>query len=158
MKERLETTIKNVLTKTLKEDSKNSVAIETYKAILSELTYLQKKIGIDKQYSEDDELAILKKLAKQRNESMLMFKEGKRMDLYVREEAQLEVLKKYLPAERSTEEINSVIDSEMVELKGSLQEEITQKHFGKIMSMVMSKLKGTDGKIVSDLIKQKFNK
>lgn len=154
--ENLETRIKKDIKTTL--PTKNQVRLDTLRNILSEIVVFQKNIGISKTITPENEMAILKKLAKQRKESISMFSPAGRQDLVDKETAQLLIINEYLPAEKTEDEIQLIINNEIENLKSTLQEEVSNKHFGKIMQAVMKTLAGSgDGTIVSNLIKKTLN-
>lgn len=112
------------------------------------------KERIDKKVEITDDLLIdvVNKQIKMRNDSITEFKKANRLDLVEKTEFELEVLKKYLPEQLTTEELEKLINEifEVVKPEG-------QKDMGKIMKELTPKIKGkADMKIVSELIKEKL--
>lgn len=100
--------------------------------------------------SEDEALKILQKLAKQRKESIDIFRKQNRDDLAQKEEEELKVIERYLPKQMSDDEI-------MAELTGLLQANgiTSAAEFGKAMPLAMKHFAGkADGKKVSELLKK----
>lgn len=101
---------------------------------------------------EKDVMDVLRKLIKQRKESIEQFQAGGRADLAEKEGAELKVLQHYLPAEMSREEIEKIIQSAIAETGAQ-----SVKDMGKVMKLVTAKAQGrADNKVVSELIKAKL--
>lgn len=95
-------------------------------------------------------LAVLKKEAKKRREAIELFKKGGRSDLVAREEEELGIMEKYLPAELGREEIARVVERLMA--KG-------EKDFNALIREAMKQLAGqADGRVVSEVIREKISK
>ena len=122
----------------------------------STLSFLRasvKNVRIEKRIEkvEDaDVIVVIKKQVKQRQDSIEQYKAGNRMDLAQKEEAELAVLKSYLPEELSEEKISQIIREVIKETQAS-----SIKDMGKIMKPVMDKTAGrADNKLVSELVKK----
>ena len=100
--------------------------------------------------SEDDEIKLLQKLVKQRRDSAAIFREQNRVDLAEPEEAQAEIIARFLPEQLSEEEVGKVIESIISQTGAS-----SMKDMGKVMGMASKQLAGkADGKTISTLVKQ----
>lgn len=113
-----------------------------------------KNASIQKKGELDDAeiIKIIRSEIKKRNESIEAFKQGQRSDLVKKEQAELEVLKNYLPQELSDDEIKELIKEaiEVTKAEGS-------QNFGQIMGVVMKKIAGqADGSKVSQLVKEEL--
>ena len=117
----------------------------------SEMKYYA--IDKKKEKLDDCEVAVvLKKLIKQRQDSISQFEKGNRPDLVSKEKAELEILKGYLPQEMSESEVAKVVE-EAVSAQGAS----SMKDMGRVMKEVMSRTEGkADGKMVSDLVRKKL--
>lgn len=101
----------------------------------------------------DDVMAVLKKLVKQRKESIEQFAGAGRTDLVDQETAELKVMEVYMPAQMSREQIEQVV-AEVIAETGAK----TVKDMGTVMKAVQAKTAGTaDGKTISEVIKAKLN-
>ncbi len=101
----------------------------------------------------DDVMAVLKKLVKQRKESIDQFATAGRTDLVDAETAELKVMEVYLPAQMSREQIEQVVADVIKETGAS-----SIKDMGTVMKAVQAKTAGTaDGKTISEVIKSKLN-
>jgi uncharacterized protein YqeY len=102
--------------------------------------------------TEQDVIAVIKKLVKQRRDSIEEFSKAGRNDLVDKEKFELGVLEKYLPAQMSTEQVAKIVD-EVIKAQGAT----TLKQMGGVIKEVMTKTDGqADGKVISDLVKSKL--
>ncbi len=126
-------------------------------SILSFLRSKLKNLAIDKRKDklEDAEVVdILRKEAKRHEESIEQFKKGARADLVEKETKELEIIKTYLPASLSEEEIKQAVDNVLKAHPGA-----TMKEMGIIMKEVISALSGrADGSQVSGIVKLALSK
>ena len=131
--------------------AKDALRTQTISFLRSELKYL----AIDKKKEKLDDvdvIAVLKKLIKQRQDSIAQFEKGNRADLVAKEKAELDILKAYLPPELSVDEISKVV-SEVIDGCGA----VTMKDMGRVMKEVTALLQGqADGKMVSDIVRSKL--
>lgn len=120
--------------------------------IINGLRAAIKQVQIDSRKDEltDDEiLAVIKKEAKSRKDSIKSYEEADRDDLVQIEKDELVVIEGYLPEQMSEEKITEIID----EVIASSDE----KDFGKLMGQVMQKTKGqADGGLVNKILKEKL--
>ena len=100
----------------------------------------------------DEVMGVIKKLVKQRKESIDQFQQAGRQDLVDQETAELKVLEVYLPAQMGREQIEALV-TEVIAALGAK----TVKDMGPVMKEVIAKSGGTaDNKIVSEVIKAKL--
>lgn len=100
--------------------------------------------------SMDDEIRVLKNEAKKHEDSIEMFGRGNRQDLVVKERAELEVIRKYLPKEIGDDELRAVIHGAVEKIGAK-----TQEDFGKAMKEAMKEVAGrADGKRVGAMVKE----
>jgi len=145
-------TLMNKITEELKNAmrSKDEIALQSIRAIKSELLLLRTKSGSPNSFSDKEEMKILQKLIKQRKESAKIFREQNRIDLAGPEEAQAKIIEGFLPEQLDEEKIREYI-KEIISNTGS--EGI--KDMGKVMGMATSKMAGqADGKTISILVKE----
>ena len=101
----------------------------------------------------DEVLGVVKKLVKQRKESIEQYIAGNRKDLADQESAELKVLEGYLPAQMSRDQIEKIV-SDVVAALGAK----TVKDMGPVMKEVQAKTAGAaDNKIVSELVRAKLS-
>jgi uncharacterized protein YqeY len=109
---------------------------------------------IDNKAELDDQgiIEVISTLAKQRRESIKMYREGNRPDLVEKEESELAIMLEFLPIQLSTEEISALIDRIIVETGAQ-----GARDMGRVMKMITPLTTGkADGKTVSDAVKQKL--
>jgi hypothetical protein len=100
----------------------------------------------------DEVMGVIKKLVKQRKESIEQYQAGGRQDLADQEAAELKVLESYLPAQMGREQIEKVV-TEVIAALGAK----TVKDMGPVMKEVIARTAGTaDNKTVSEVIKSKL--
>ena len=115
----------------------------------------QQEIDGNGKQALDDEgvIAIISKEVKMRKDSLEEFKKGDRQDLVAQTEAEIAVLMPYLPQQLSEEEIRTFV-KEAVEKSGAS----SQKDMGKVMGLLMPKVKGrADGKLVNSIVREMLN-
>lgn len=95
---------------------------------------------------------IIQTAMKQRQDSIEQYKSGNRPDLVAKEEAELNFLKQYMPAQMSEEEIRKLVDWAVTESKAQ-----GPKEMGKVMGLLMPKVQGkADGKLVNQIVKERL--
>tara|TARA_Y100001970_G_C13583816_1_gene532183 strand:+ start:81 stop:533 length:453 start_codon:yes stop_codon:yes gene_type:complete len=130
--------------------AKDNIALQSIRAIKSELLLLRTKSGSPNNLSNEEEMKVLQKLIKQRRESAKIFREQNRIDLAEPEEAQAKIIEGFLPEQLDEEKIRELVE-EIILSTGA--EGI--KDMGKVMSQASSKMAGqADGKIISIIVKE----
>ncbi len=103
--------------------------------------------------SEDAELKLLTKAAKQRKDSLEIFTEQGREDLAAKEQSELEVIEEFLPKQLTEEEIEAELKAIIAEVGASGPQDM-----GKVMGAATKKLAGkADGKAISAKVKVLLN-
>ena len=96
---------------------------------------------------DEDALNVIRRMVKQRKDSIEQFRKGGREDLVSREEAEQKILETYLPQMMSREEIEPIVKAKIAEMQAD------KSKAGILMGAVMSELKGkADGKMVKDVV------
>ncbi|MFD1705451.1 GatB/YqeY domain-containing protein [Siminovitchia sediminis] len=107
------------------------------------------KLG-NKQLSEDEELTVLSREVKQRNESLQEFKKAGREDLAQKVQEELEYISVYMPEQLSDEEVEKLVQQAIAETGAS-----SKADMGKVMGVLMPKVKGkANGALVSKLVQR----
>ncbi len=121
--------------------------LSTLRLVKSAITNKAKEGGGE--VTEEQVLQVLKQEAKKRGEAANLYGEAGNTEQATNEKQELELIKKYLPAELPDEAIQKVID----EVKAT-----GETNFGKLMGQVMGRLKGqADGSRVSVLVKKSLS-
>ena len=108
---------------------------------------LAKKITTE-ELSDEDAITIIRRLLKQRKDSVEQFTKGNRMDLVANEEAEIKILEVFLPQMMSKEEVEKIVKEKIAQAG-----EIDKAKIGVFMGSVMKDLKGkADGMMVKEVI------
>jgi hypothetical protein len=141
-----------VLKQKLNDDMKQAlrsgdkVKLSTLRLLLSAVKYTE--IARQTALTDADVLGIIAKEVKQRQESILAFKQGNRPDLVAKEEAEMAILQAYLPEQMTRDEIIAEARRVIAEVgaKG-----IGDK--GKVMPKIIAQLKGkADGREINNIV------
>lgn len=111
-----------------------------------------KNAEIDKRrpLTSDEEIAFLQGQAKRMVESIEQYRAGNRVDLAEREEAQLAVLRRYLPEPLTDAELKALVDEAIAETHAA-----SAKDLGKVMPVAIAKAQGrADGKRLSGAVRE----
>ncbi|HAP71684.1 MAG TPA: glutamyl-tRNA amidotransferase [Cryomorphaceae bacterium] len=129
--------------------AKDKVALEALRAIKTAILNEKTAAGA-KEMTDVDELRLLTKLRKQRVESATIFREQNRLDLAEPEEAQMEVIERYLPAMMSQDEIRAKV-TEIIAATGAS----SMSDMGKVMGQATGAMAGrADGKVISGIVRE----
>ena len=136
----------------LMEDMKASMKTHDMKAVNAIRGVIAKAkdltVNAGKEMSDDAVLSVVAKAVKQREESIAQFAAAGRADLAEGEKAELELLRRYLPAQLSEEEVAAVVKAVIADTGAT-----SKKDMGRVMKEVMARVKGqADGKLVSKLV------
>jgi uncharacterized protein YqeY len=129
--------------------AKDTVSLEALRALKSAFL-LANTSGANISMSEAEELKIVQKLVKQRQDSASIYSEQGRMDLAEPELAQARVLEQFLPKQMSEAELTSAIQT-IINSSGAS----SIKDMGKVMAIASKDLAGkADGKSISEVVKK----
>ncbi len=130
---------------------KNQVKLGVVRGILSAFTneLVAKKHKPDELLGDEEAIAVIRRLAKQRQDSIGQFKNGGRADLAEQEEAELACLETYLPKLMSRDEIKKLAEAKKAELGVSAKGD-AGKLTGALMKELKGKADGADVKAVVD--------
>ena len=152
LREKIESNYKNAL------KSKDKNKISTYRLILSGIKDLDinNRSGPNKKETDDEDIKkLLKKMIKQRSESIEVYKKNNRGDLLEIEENEVNVLSEYLPKQMSEEETISIC-KQIIEKTGAS----SIKEMGKVMGELKQNHADTidfskAGALIKDLLSNK---
>ena len=152
LREKIETEYKSAV------KSKDKPKISTYRLILSGIKDLdiKNRSGIDKKDTDDSDISkLLKKMIKQRSESIEVYKKNNRDDLLKIEQQEVEILSNYLPKQLSEDETLKLCNDVVVKLGAK-----DIKDMGKIMGELKKNYSesidfATAGKILKNLLGKK---
>lgn len=143
----LQTDIKEQMKTAMKE--KNAERLSTLRGLIAAFTNELVNLGKTPQdeLSDDEVLAVIKRAAKQRKDSIEQFKNAGRDDLATPEEAELAILDEFLPTLMSQEEIKPIAKAKMQEL-GVTDKSKMGILIGALMKELNGKADGADVKAV----------
>ncbi|ALI33122.1 GatB/YqeY domain-containing protein [Weissella cibaria] len=136
------------LTSDMKEamKAKDKVTLGVVRMVKASVSNEQIKLGHD--LTADEELAVLSREMKQRVEEMESYKDADRADLAEEIQGQIDVLKRYMPAQMSEDEVVAIVKETIAEVGASSKADL-----GKVMGALMPKVKGkADGKLVNTTV------
>ncbi len=144
--------LKEKITNDMKEAMKagDKARLSVIRLILAAL----KQKEVDERITLDDAqvLAILDKMLKQRRESIVQFEKGGRQDLVDNENAEIKVIRGYMPAQLSEAELDAMVAAAVAESGAA-----SIKDMGKVMGILKPKVAGkADMSMVSARIKAKL--
>lgn len=129
--------------------AKNEAELRGLRAIKAAVLMQKTEGGKKETLSEEEELKILQKLAKQRREAMDIFIQQNREDLAFKEKEELEIIERYLPKPLSEEELKAELEKIVSETGAS-----SPADMGKVMGVASKKLAGkADGKTIANMVK-----
>jgi len=129
---------------------KNEAALRTLRAIKAAILVEKTAAGAKDELTEADELKLLQKLAKQRKDSLEIFRSQNRPDLAQREEEEIAIIEQFLPRQLSQEELDGKI-KEIIAAVGAT----SPSDMGKVMGAASKQLAGqADGKLISETVKR----
>ena len=126
--------------------ARDETRLRTLRSLSTAMTneVVAKKRKPDELLTDDEALAVLKRAANQRKDSIEQFEKGGRPELVEPEKAELAIIESYLPAQMSAEEIEAVVKAKMSELGVTSKAEA-----GKFIGVLMKDLNGrADGATV----------
>lgn len=149
----LHTQIKGELKEAMK--AKDAVKLRTVRSMLTAFTNELVATGSTPQgeLSDDAVLAVIKRLSKQRKESIVQFEAAGRQELADPEKEELTVLESYLPQMMSRDEIRPIVEAKIASM-GEVDKSKMGMLIGSLMKELNGKADGGDVKaVVEELLK-----
>ena len=123
---------------------------DTLRLILASLRSAEKEL--QRPLHDDEELQVLQRERKRRNEAAEAFRGADREEQARAEEQELAVLEEFMPATLSEEELEEIIDDAIAEVGAT-----SIRDLGRVMADVMPQVSGrADGSVVSQLVREKL--
>jgi uncharacterized protein YqeY len=143
LKERIASDLKEAMR------ARDRVRLDTLRSAISGFTYKRTEAGTE--LTDADELAVVQKLVKQRSDSLAEYEKAGRTDLADKERAEREILMAYLPAQKSAEEVRSIVKATIAALPEG------GRSPGAVMKAVMPHLRGqADGNLVRTIVTEEL--
>lgn len=130
--------------------TKDAVKLQTIRSLVTAMMneVVAKKRKPDEFLTDEEALAVLKRAASQRRDSIEQFTKGGRPELAEPEKLELAIIESYLPAMMSREHVEVAVKAKMAELGISSKTEAN-----KLIGAVMKDLKGqADGTVVKEVV------
>jgi len=123
---------------------------DALRLILSSLKSAEKELL--RPLSEDEELQVLQRERKKRNEAAEAFHAAGRVEQAEKEEGELEILQEFMPEPLGEEDLERIVDDAIAENKAT-----SMRDMGRVMADVMPQIAGrADGSAVSQLVREKL--
>ncbi|HNZ58872.1 MAG TPA: GatB/YqeY domain-containing protein [Syntrophorhabdaceae bacterium] len=130
---------------------KDSLRVSVLRMLLAAIK--NKEVEKIRALTEDEFYALVKTSIKQHIDSIESFKKGNRVELAQKEEKELEILKEFLPAPLTEEELSREIEEAIKSIEAK-----SQKDMGKVIKTIMDKFPGrTDGKVLSGMVLKRLS-
>lgn len=149
------------LADTIGEELKNAMrardeaGLAALRALRNEIIKFNKS-GHEKEITDDDVIRLIKTQVKQRQDAIEMFKKGERSDLVKVEQAQIEVLEKYLPEQLTPAEMEGLVADAIRNCSAN-----SLKDMGKVMKIALSAVrqsgKDVDNRLLSQSIRSSLS-
>ena len=124
--------------------ARDQVRIDTLRSALSAFSYRRVEAG--REPDDDEQVAIVRKLVKQRTDSIDSFRKGKREDLVEKESRERDILTALLPRQKSEEELRPLVLAAVAELPEN------GRNQGAAMKVLMARLRGEDAGLIRKLV------
>jgi uncharacterized protein len=123
---------------------------DALRLILSSLKSAEK--DLQRPLSDEEELQVLQRERKKRNEAAEAFRGGGREEQALNEEAELAVLQEFMPEPISEDDLERIVDDAIAENKAT-----SMRDMGRVMADVMPQIAGrADGSAFSQLVREKL--
>jgi uncharacterized protein YqeY len=123
---------------------------DALRLILSSLRSAEKEL--QRPLSNDEELQVLQRERKKRQEAAEAFRAGGRDERAAGEEAELAILEEFMPEPMSEDEVERIVDDAIAENGAT-----SLRDMGRVMADVMPQIAGrADGSAVSQLVREKL--
>jgi uncharacterized protein YqeY len=143
--------VKDRISADLKEAMKarDRVRLDALRSVLSAFTYKRVEAGHDP--TDDEQLAVVQRLVKQRNDSIAEFGKAGRTELVEKETRERDILQQYLPAQKSADEVRAIVRAAIAGIPAE------GRNQGAAMKVVMPQLKGlADGNAVRQMVTEEL--
>lgn len=129
--------------------AKDEAALRTLRAIKAEILKEKTAANARESLGEADELKMLQRMAKQRKDSLDIFRTQNREDLATKEEEELNIISRFLPQQMSADELHAAVQDIIAQTGAS-----SPADMGKVMGAANKQLAGrADGKAIADTVK-----
>jgi uncharacterized protein YqeY len=143
LKDRIATDLKEAM------KARDQLRVDTLRSALSGFTYKRTEAGVE--LNENDEVDVVRKQVKQRNDAAAEYEKAGRPELADKEKRERDILMTYLPAQKSPDEVRGIVKAILTELPGETRNQ------GAVMKLAMAQLKGlADGNLVRQIVTEEL--
>lgn len=134
--------------------SKDKVALSTIRMLKSSIKNAAiEKGGADAELNDSEVVNVIRKEVKKRQDSIEQYEEAGRAELAEGEQAEIEVLQKYLPEPLSDDDIEKAVEEAIAEVGAT-----SKKEMGQVMKLLQEKTAGrADGKTLSQAVAKRLS-
>ncbi|PYJ37775.1 MAG: glutamyl-tRNA amidotransferase [Verrucomicrobia bacterium] len=134
--------------------AKNASKVGVLRMLKSALTYAAiAKSGSEAELSDAEAAQVIRKQAKQRQDSIESFEKGGRAELAAKEKEELSILNAYLPQAMSADELAALIRETIAEVGAT-----SKAQMGAVMKALQTRVAGrADGKTLSQEVQKQLN-
>lgn len=143
--------LKSKLNELISESLKNkdSDKLKTLRLIKTEFVKAEKDGTVLDDVAQE---TIMRKMVKQREDSVKQYLDAGREDLAAGEKTEIEIINSFLPELPSDEEVIQYIETFLKSFAEEKQEKLTMKYMKDIMSNIKGKYPSADGKLISQTV------
>ncbi len=128
----------------------DEIRVSTLKLLSSALSY--EKINQMHDLSDEEEMAVVQKEVKKRNDAIKLYRQGGSEEKAAYEESELVILKEFLPEEMGEDELMGLVEAAIAETGAK-----EMRDMGKVITLVKEKVQGrAEGGKISEMVKQKL--
>lgn len=128
----------------------DQVRLSTLRLLSSAFNY--EKIEKQHDLTEEEELVVIRKQAKQRKDSIEAYEKAGRIDMASSEKAELIILQEFLPPEMDEGELIKLVEQEIIALGA-----VTMADMGRVIGAVKAKVPSVEGGKIASLVKSKLS-
>lgn len=130
--------INEALKRAMKDQDKLRLGtLRLINAVIKDQAIARRGEGKPSDMTDDEILALLGKMTKQRQESLRAYEEGGRLDLAEREKQEIQIIAEFLPRQLTEQEVSDAIDDAIAETEAS-----SLRDMGKVMGQLKEKYTG----------------
>jgi uncharacterized protein YqeY len=130
--------------------SKNEAMLRGLRAIKAEIIKAKTEPGAAGQLTEEAAMKMLQKMVKSRKDSLQIYQEQNRADLAQKEQEEITLIEKFLPAQLGEEQLTAALKEIIAQVGAAGPQDL-----GKVMGIATKQFAGqADGKVVAALVKQ----
>lgn len=134
--------------------ARDSLSLNTYRALKTALTNASiQKGSLTTTLDQAEELAVVRKQIKQRQDAAEQFAGAGRDELKAKEEAEIIVLEQFLPAALTEDQVKALLEDVIAQTGAS-----SKKEMGAVMKLMQEKTQGrVDGKMLAQLVSSRLS-